>query len=205
MPRPTKILGVGRNYAEHAAELGTEIPKEAPLIFLKPPSALIGEGDTIVLPPESNDVQFEGELVVIIGERARRVPRNRVTDVIAGFACGNDVTARDLQHRDDQWSRAKGFDTFACLGSKVVQLDASDLLLTTRLNGEVRQQARTSQLLRPIDEIVSFISDSMSLEPGDAIYTGTPAGVGRLHPDDVVEVEIEGIGVLSNRVATEEL
>jgi 2-keto-4-pentenoate hydratase/2-oxohepta-3-ene-1,7-dioic acid hydratase in catechol pathway len=199
---PTKILGVGRNYAEHAAELGNEIPAQ-PLIFLKPASALIGEGGTIVLPPESGDVQYEGELVVIIGERCRRIPTNRVKDVIAGVACGNDITARDLQKSDTQWWRAKGFDTFACLGPVVTGVDTADLELTTRVNGEVRQQARTSEMIRGIDDLVSYVSEAVTLEPGDAIYTGTPAGVGSLHDGDVVEVEIESIGTLTNPVALE--
>jgi 2-keto-4-pentenoate hydratase/2-oxohepta-3-ene-1,7-dioic acid hydratase in catechol pathway len=203
MQRPSKIIGVGRNYAEHAAELGNDVPRDNPLIFLKPPSALIEDGDLIVLPPESDNVHFEGELVVVVGRRGRRVPRSEAFELVAGYACGNDVTARDLQQSEEQWTRAKGFDSFAACGPRVAQIDPSDVTITTRVNGEVRQQATTAQLIHPVDKLISFISDTMTLEPGDLIFTGTPAGVGPLHDGDSVEVEIEGIGILQNRVTAQ--
>lgn len=202
VPRPGKIVAVGRNYLEHIRERG-EQPPTGILIFLKPPSAVIGDGDPILLPQESERVDHEGELVVIMGERLSRATASEAVAAIAGYTCGNDVTARDLQSSDDQWTRAKGFDSFAALGPAIATgLDASDLAIETRVNGEVRQRGRTSQLIHPIGELLAYISGVMTLEPGDAIYTGTPSGVGPLHDGDVVEVEIDGIGVLRNPVRT---
>ena len=159
MQRPSKIIGVGRNYAEHAAELGNEPAGDTPLIFLKPPSSFIENGESIVLPPESQNVHYEGELVVVVGQTGRRVPQSAAFEVVAGYACGNDVTARDLQGTDDQCVRAKGFDIFAACGPRIADIDPSDVAITTRVNGEIRQQARTSQLIHPIDKLISFISD----------------------------------------------
>lgn len=198
--RPSKIVGVGLNYATHAREFGWQPPAE-PLIFLKPPSAVIGPGEPILCPPESGQVEFEGELVLVIGRRARRISVTEACAVILGYTCGNDVTARDIQRADGQWTRAKGFDTFAPLGPWIaVGVDASDLLVTTRVNGITRQDDRTSSLIFTVPELVSFISHVMTLEPGDVIFTGTPSGTGAIRPGDVVEVEIEGIGCLKNTV-----
>lgn len=199
VPRPGKIVAVGRNYAEHAREHGAEVPAE-PLLFLKPPSAVIGDGDTIVLPPQSARVEHEGELVAIVGARLDHASPEAALAAVAGYTCGNDVTARDLQHSDSQWTRAKGFDTFAPLGPAVVVADPAGLTITTRVNGEVRQQARTAEMVRGVGELLAYISGVMTLEPGDAVFTGTPAGVGPLRDGDVVEVEIDGIGVLRNPV-----
>jgi 2-keto-4-pentenoate hydratase/2-oxohepta-3-ene-1,7-dioic acid hydratase in catechol pathway len=199
VPRPGKIVAVGRNYADHARELGNEVPAE-PLLFLKPPSAVIHDGDPIVLPPQSHQVEHEGELVAIVGRTLRRATPDEALAAVAGYACGNDVTARDLQKSDSQWTRAKGFDTFAPLGPVVTGVDPSDLTLTTRVNGEVRQQASTRDMVHGVDDLLSYISQVMTLEPGDAVFTGTPAGVGPLVDGDVVEVEIDGVGVLRNPV-----
>jgi len=199
--RPGKIVAVGKNYLDHVREMGGSEPTEEPILFMKPPSAVIGEGDPILLPPQSQRVDYEGELVAVIGTRLRNVDAAAALRGVRGYTCGNDVTARDLQLKDGQWTRAKGFDTFCVLGPTVVEgVDPSDLLLTTRVNGEVRQQARTSQLITPVGELIAFISTVMTLEPGDAVFTGTPAGVGALEEGDVVEVEIEGVGVLRNPV-----
>ncbi len=198
---PTKIIAIGRNYAEHAKELGNDTPPE-PIIFLKPPSALLPPGGTIVRPPQSQRVDYEGELVVVIGKRAHDVKRDRWRDYVLGFTCANDVTARDLQKRDVQFTRAKGFDTFCPIGPCIeTEIDPSDLALTTRVNGQIRQKARTSMMIFPCAVLVEFISSVMTLEAGDVILTGTPAGVGPLAAGDNVEVEIEGIGTLRNHVA----
>jgi len=202
IPR-SKVLGVGRNYADHAAELGNDLPAE-PLVFLKPNTSVIGPGDPIVLPAQSREVHYEGELAIVIGRLCRDVPVERVHEVILGYTCANDVTARDLQRADGQWWRAKGFDTFCPLGPYLVTgLDlaaAGDLGVTTRLDGEVVQQARTSQMVFDIARLVTHISAAMTLLPGDVILTGTPAGVGAITAGQRVEVEIEGFGVLSNPV-----
>lgn len=201
IPR-SKIIGVGRNYADHAAELGNEVPAE-PLLFLKPNTAVIGPGDPIVLPRQSNEVHFEGELAVVIGKLCRDVPAERALDVIFGYTVGNDVTARDLQHTDDQWARAKGFDTFCPLGPWLeTELDPADLALRTVVNGGVRQDARTSKLIFDIPALVTYISAVFTLLPGDVILTGTPAGVGPIVAGDRVEVTVEGIGTLDNRVVS---
>lgn len=198
---PTKIVCIGRNYREHAAELGNEPPKE-PLIFLKPPSAIIALGEAIVCPAVSKRVDHEGELAVVIGKRCRRLkPGDNPLDYVFGYTCVNDVTARDLQKADVQFTRGKGFDTFCPMGPIVVRgIDARDLSLETYVNGERRQAARTSEMIFGLDAIIRFIADVMTLEPGDVIATGTPSGVGPLKAGDVVEVVIEGIGRLRNPV-----
>lgn len=199
--RPTKIVAVGRNYAEHAKELGNETPDE-PIIFLKPPSALLPHEGTIIRPPQSKRVDYEGELVIVIGSRAKNVKADRWRDVVKGFTCGNDVTARDLQKKDVQFTRGKSFDTFCALGPHIeTELDPSDLPLVTRVNGEVKQNGRTSQMVFPCAVLIEFITSVMTLEPGDVIFTGTPSGVGPLNAGDTVEVEIQGIGTLRNHVA----
>jgi 2-keto-4-pentenoate hydratase/2-oxohepta-3-ene-1,7-dioic acid hydratase in catechol pathway len=197
IPR-SKVVGVGRNYAAHAAELGNEVPAE-PLCFLKPNTSVIGPGDPIQLPPQSQDVHYEGELAVVIGRVCREVPAERVSEVVLGYTIANDVTARDLQKADGQWWRAKGFDTFCPLGQYLVtDLDPSDLRIVTRLDGEVVQDGRSSWMIFSVPALVAHVSAAMTLLPGDVILTGTPAGVGPLTEGQRVEVEIEGIGVLSN-------
>lgn len=198
--RPSKILCVGRNYAEHAAELGHEVPAE-PLIFMKPPSSLIGHGEAIVLPAISERVDYEGELAVVIGRRCRHVSEADAMGVIGGYTIMNDVTARDLQKKDGQWTRAKGFDTFAPCGPRVVtDLDPTDLEIKTLVNGELKQHGRTSQFIFSIPRVIAYITSVMTLEEGDVISTGTPSGVGPLKAGDTVEVWVEGIGSLINPV-----
>ena len=200
--RPGKIVAVGRNYPLHAAELGNVVPTE-PLIFLKPPSSVIGDGDAIVLPPESTRVEHEGEIGVVIGRRVRRVTEAEARSAIAGVTCVNDVTARDLQRSDEQWTRAKGFDTFCPLGPRVVAIDPGrldELEVRCRVNGTLRQQGHARDMVFRIATLIAYISRVMTLEPGDLIATGTPAGVGPLVPGDVVEVEIAEVGVLRNPV-----
>jgi 2-keto-4-pentenoate hydratase/2-oxohepta-3-ene-1,7-dioic acid hydratase in catechol pathway len=196
----TKIVAVGRNYAAHAAEHGDEVPSE-PLIFLKPPSAVIGPNEPIVCPPQSAQVEHEAELAVVIGRRARRVTAADAWDYVLGYTCANDVTARDLQRSDGQWSRAKGFDTFAPLGPWIVtDLDPTDLTVACRVNGQMKQQASTVDMVFKIPQLIEYITAAMTLEPGDVILTGTPEGVSPIQPGDHVEVEVEGIGVLRNPV-----
>jgi 2-keto-4-pentenoate hydratase/2-oxohepta-3-ene-1,7-dioic acid hydratase in catechol pathway len=198
---PTKIVCVGRNYADHAKELGNEAPPE-PIIFLKPPSALLDPEGTIVRPPQSQRVDFEGELAIVIGREAKNVKAAAWRDYVLGFACANDVTARDLQKKDGQFTRGKGFDTFCPIGPCVeTELDVASLRVTTRVNGETRQDGSTSQMIFSCAFLIEFITAVMTLLPGDVILTGTPAGVGPLNAGDTVEVEIEGIGVLRNVVA----
>ncbi|HEX8430636.1 MAG TPA: fumarylacetoacetate hydrolase family protein [Longimicrobium sp.] len=201
LPHPSKIVCVGRNYLEHARELGNDVP-ERPLIFLKPSSSLIGEGDAIVLPAASNQVEHEGEIALVIGTRARNVSAADAWDYVAGVAPLNDVTARDLQKTDGQWTRAKGFDTFCPLGTPVpvATEDREGLEVICRVNGEVRQQGRASEMAFSIPVLIEYISAVMTLEPGVVIATGTPAGISMLSPGDVVEVEIPGVGKLSNPV-----
>ncbi|HEY0077987.1 MAG TPA: fumarylacetoacetate hydrolase family protein [Pyrinomonadaceae bacterium] len=198
---PSKIVCVGRNYRDHAAELGNPMPSE-PLLFLKPPSALVGDGDAIELPPYSERVEHEGELGVVIGRRASRL--SETDDALAyvfGYTCVNDVTARDLQRKDVQFTRAKSFDTFCPAGPFVVSgLDPADLLVETRVGGQTRQSGRTSAMAFPVPFLIRYISHVMTLEPGDLISTGTPAGVGPIVEGDTVEVEVEGVGVLRNTV-----
>jgi len=199
---PTKIIGVGLNYRDHAEELKMPIPDE-PLIFLKPSTALIGPEDYILLPPESREVHYEGELAVVIGKELYR-PHSlkEAEEAIFGYTCFNDVTARDLQRKDGQWTRSKSFNTFAPAGPYIVKnLDVSDLRIQTRVNGKVVQDSSTRELIFKPVELVYFIAQIMTLNPGDIIATGTPPGVGPLKPGDVVEVEIEGIGVLRNYVS----
>jgi 2-keto-4-pentenoate hydratase/2-oxohepta-3-ene-1,7-dioic acid hydratase in catechol pathway len=193
---------VGRNYREHAAELGNAVPDAEPLLFLKAPSSLVIDGSDIVLPPESARVDYEGELALVIGRRVKRWPQERWLDALAGVCCANDVTARDLQKKDGQFARAKSFDTFCPIGPAIVPgIDPSDLALETRVNGAVRQSSRTSQMVFSPAFLVAYVSRMMTLLPGDLILTGTPAGIGALSAGDRVEVEIEGVGVLANRVA----
>ena len=200
-PRPSKIVCVGRNYLEHARELGNEVP-ERPLLFFKPPSSLVSDGDAIVLPPESAQVEHEGEIAVVIGARARHVTVENAMRYVAAFAPLNDVTARDLQKTDGQWTRAKGFDTFCPIGTFVpaAEVDVASLEVICRVNGQVRQHGYARDMAFDIPTLVSYISGIMTLEPGDVIATGTPAGVGPLRPGDRVEVEIPGVGTLYNPV-----
>jgi len=198
---PSKVVAIGRNYAEHARELGNEPPAE-PLIFLKPSTSVIGPGDAIIRPAElSERVDFEGELAIVFGRLCRDVPAARVPEVIFGYTCANDVTARDLQAKDGQWTRAKGFDTFCPLGPWIeTALDPADGQLTTAVNGEIKQDSRTSLLIHDIATLVSYVTSVMTMIPGDVLLTGTPAGIGPLVAGDSVAVTIEGIGTLANRV-----
>ena len=197
---PSKVLGFGRNYAEHAKELGNEVP-DIPVVFLKPSTSVIGPGDPIVYPALSQEVHFEGELAVVIGRLCREVPIERVPEVVLGFTCANDVTARDLQRSDNQWARAKGFDTFCPLGPWIdTDVDPAGLSIRTTVNGELRQDGTTADMLRGVAECVAFVSAAMTLLPGDVILTGTPAGVGPITAGDEVAVRIGGIGTLTNRV-----
>lgn len=197
---PSKILCVGRNYVEHAKELGNEVPK-VPLIFMKPPSSIIANGDTIFLPPQSTQVEHEAELVVVIGRKTKNVTTETAKEYIFGYTIGNDVTARDLQKTDGQWTRAKGFDTFCSFGPWIdTEFDPSDAVVTCRVNGQMRQMASTRDMVFNVGTLIAYISSVMTLEPGDLLFTGTPAGVGELKNSDVVDVEIEGLGKLSNSV-----
>jgi len=197
---PSKVVAIGKNYADHAREMGSEPPAE-PVLFLKPSTSVIGPGGAISYPRLSNHVDFEGELAIVIGRLCREVPRERVPEVILGYTCANDVTARDLQKSDGQWARAKGFDTFCPIGPWIdTDVDPADLAITTTVNGAVKQNARTSLLLHDVTELVVFVSAAMTLLPGDVILTGTPAGVGPLSPGDEVAVTIERIGTLTNTV-----
>jgi 2-keto-4-pentenoate hydratase/2-oxohepta-3-ene-1,7-dioic acid hydratase in catechol pathway len=201
-PPPSKIVAVGRNYREHAAELGNLVPDEEPLLFLKAPSSLVVGGGEIVLPPESSRVDYEGELALVIGRRIKSWPQARWLEALAGVCCANDVTARDLQKKDGQFARAKSFDTFCPIGPAIAAgVDASDLAIETRVNGAVKQSSRTSNMVFSPAFLVAYVSRMMTLLPGDLILTGTPAGVGPLAPGDRVEVEIEKVGILTNRVA----
>jgi 2-keto-4-pentenoate hydratase/2-oxohepta-3-ene-1,7-dioic acid hydratase in catechol pathway len=197
---PSKLMCVGRNYAAHAAEWGMDVPAE-PLLFLKPSTAVIGPGDPIELLPISTRVDYEGELAVVIGRLARHVRAEDTYRYILGYTCANDVTLRDLQRTEDQWARAKGFDGSCPLGPWVeTELDPNDIRVETRLNGEIRQGAQTSDMVFGVAELIEYITEFMTLLPGDVLLTGTPEGVGRLAQGDVVEVEVDGIGTLSNPV-----
>lgn len=202
---PSKVIGIGKNYAEHAREMGGEAPDE-PVVFSKPSTTVIGPGETVAYPEKlSQRVDYEGELAVVIGRMCREVPAARAAEVILGYTCGNDVTARDLQQRDGQWTRGKGFDTFCPLGPWIeTSADPADLAITTMVNGEVRQDARTSLLIHDIPTLIEYVSQVMTLLPGDVILTGTPAGVGPLEIGDEVSVTIESIGTLTNRVVSRE-
>jgi 2-keto-4-pentenoate hydratase/2-oxohepta-3-ene-1,7-dioic acid hydratase in catechol pathway len=199
---PTKIVCVGRNYSEHAKELGNEVPSE-PLIFLKPPSSLIASGDAIVYPALSQRVDFEGELGVVIGRRARNVKAEDAAGFIVGYTCVNDVTARDLQRKDGQWTRGKGFDTFCAAGpclAPAEEVDFASLRVRTLVDGVVKQDGSVGDMIFSLGAIIAFVTAFMTLEPGDIIATGTPPGVGPLTPGSIVRVEIDGIGVLENPV-----
>ena len=200
---PGKIVCVGRNYAEHVKETNAEVPT-TPLLFLKPPSAVIGPYQTIFIPPQSLQVDHEAELAVVVGKNARWVQPEEASQFIFGYTVGNDVTARDLQRKDGQWTRSKGFDTFCPLGPWVdTAFNPADAMITCHVNGELRQMASTHDMIFHIDQLIAYISSIMTLEPGDVLMTGTPAGISPLHPGDVVEVSIDGIGKLRNNVAIE--
>jgi len=200
---PSKILCVGRNYVEHAKELGNEVPK-IPLIFMKPPSSIIANGDTIILPPQSAQVEHEGELVVVIGKRGRHITPENARKHILGYTIGNDVTARDLQKSDGQWTRAKGFDTFCPFGPWIdTEFDPADAVVTCRVNGQMRQMASTRDMVFNVGVLISYVSSVMTLDPGDLVFTGTPSGVGQLKDGDEVAVEIEGLGEIKNKVKSE--
>lgn len=201
--RPSKIIGIGRNYVAHARELGNDMPA-VPIIFFKPTTALIGPGETILLPGVSNQVEFEAEIGVVIERRIRNADAGAAERAIGGYVCVNDVTCRDLQKTDGQWGRAKGFDTFCPVGPRVgTGLDWRGLELICRVNGSERQRAKATDMHFSIPELVAFVSGIMTLEPGDLIATGTPAGTAALRDGDVVEVEIPGVGILSNPVRAE--
>jgi 2-keto-4-pentenoate hydratase/2-oxohepta-3-ene-1,7-dioic acid hydratase in catechol pathway len=201
--QPSKIVCVGRNYAAHAKELGNEVPKQ-PLLFLKPSSSIIGHDETIVMPGASQQVEYESEIGVVIGRQARKVSAADAMSYVRGFTCANDVTARDLQKVDGQWGRAKGFDTFCPVGPRVAEdVDWTNLTVIGRVNGMERQRGSVHDMIFSIPVLIEYISGIMTLEPGDLILTGTPEGVGKLAPGDVVEVEIPGVGVLRNTVRGE--
>ncbi len=199
LPR-SKVVGIGRNYAAHAAELGHEVPDE-PMMFIKPNTSVVGPGDPVFYPSQSSEVHFEGELCVVIGRICRDVAPDRVPDVVYGYTVGNDVTARDLQRKDKQFTRSKGFDSFCPLGPWIeTELDPSDLRVTTHLNGDLQQDGTTKDLIFDVPSLVSYVSSVMTLLPGDVIMTGTPEGVGPMQVGDEVEVTVAGIGSLTNKV-----
>lgn len=197
IPR-SKVIGIGRNYADHAREMGGEPPAQ-PMMFLVPNTAVVGPGDPVVMPAGAREISYEAELAVVIGRIAKDVPRERVAEVVYGYTCANDVTARDWQRGDGQWARAKGFDTSKPLGPWIVtDLDVSDLRIQSRVDGETRQDGRTADMIFDVETLVSYVSAAFTLLPGDVILTGTPAGVGLVEPGQRVEVEVEGIGTLGN-------
>jgi 2-keto-4-pentenoate hydratase/2-oxohepta-3-ene-1,7-dioic acid hydratase in catechol pathway len=199
LPR-SKVVGIGKNYAAHAAEMGGEVPDE-PLMFLKPNTSVVGPGDPVFYPRQTEELHFEGELAVVIGRICRDVPKEKYADVIHGYTVGNDVTARDLQRKDGQFTRAKGFDSFCPLGPWIeTDLDVSDLRVQTYLNGEVKQDGRTADLIFDVPTLIAHVTSVMTLLPGDVILTGTPEGVGPMNAGDEVEVSIQGIGNLTNKV-----
>jgi len=203
MNRPSKIVCVGRNYVDHAKELGNEVPKE-PLIFLKPPSSVVGGGAAIVLPPASQRVEFEGEIGVVVGKTLRHATEADARGAVRGVVALNDVTARDLQRSDGQWTRAKGFDTFCPIGNEAnPPADLASLEVVTHVNGEERQRGRASDMVFAIPALLAYISRVMTLEPGDVVATGTPAGVGPLNPGDEVEVQVVGLSSVRNSVEAE--
>ena len=194
------MIAIGLNYRDHANELNMPVP-EYPIVFLKPPTSVIEDGDDIILPPQTQELHYEGELGIVISRQVKNVPASDADRYIAGFTCANDVTARDLQRKDGQWTRAKSFDTFCPLGPRIVKdVDPGKLGIMTRVNGQIRQQSTTANMIFSVYELVSFISGIMTLLPGDVIITGTPPGVGQLYPGDTVEIDIENIGVLKNTV-----
>ena len=197
---PSKVVAIGKNYADHASEMDSDVPQQ-PLVFLKPSTAVCASGDTIAYPPSSSRVDYEGELAVVIGRLCRDVPESRAMEVVFGYTCANDVTARDQQATDGQWSRAKGYDSFCPLGPWIeTDISPEDLQITTTLNGETKQDGRTKQIVHKIPQLITYITSCMTLLPGDVILTGTPAGVGPMQVGDEVAVEIEGIGRLVNTV-----
>lgn len=199
--RPSKIVCVGRNYAEHAKELGNEVPKE-PLLFLKAPSSILGNNEKIVIPQQSEQVEHEGELGIVIGKKCKNLAENdNPFEYVLGYICLNDVTARDLQHKDVQFTRAKSFDTFCPISNFIeTDLDVSDIRVTTKVNGIIKQDGRTSQMVFPVSFLIKYISNQMTLNPGDIIATGTPSGVSKLNSGDICEIEIEGLDILENSV-----
>jgi 2-keto-4-pentenoate hydratase/2-oxohepta-3-ene-1,7-dioic acid hydratase in catechol pathway len=199
IPR-SKVVGIGRNYAAHAAELGNDLPSE-PLMFIKPNTAVVGPGDPVFYPRQTKNLQFEGELAVVIGRICRDVTADKVADVVYGYTVANDVTARDLQKSDVQFTRAKGFDSFCPLGPWIeTELDTADLRVQTHLNGDVKQDGTTKDMIFDVATLVAHVSSVMTLLPGDVILTGTPEGVGTMNPGDEVDVTIDGIGTLTNKV-----
>lgn len=201
IPR-SKVVGIGRNYAAHAAEMGSELPSE-PLMFIKPNTSVVGPNDPVFYPKQTKELHYEGELAVVIGRICRDVAPDRVADVIYGYTIGNDVTARDLQRSDVQFTRAKGFDSFCPLGPWIeTELDVSDLRLQTHLNGDLKQDGSTKDLIFDVPTLVAHVSSVMTLLPGDVILTGTPEGVGPMNPGDEVDVTISGIGTLTNKVVS---
>jgi 2-keto-4-pentenoate hydratase/2-oxohepta-3-ene-1,7-dioic acid hydratase in catechol pathway len=201
-PRPSKIVCIGRNYVDHAKELGNPVPDTEPLFFLKPPSSLIGDGDSIILPPQSQRVEFEGEIGVIVGATLWRASEDEARAAVRAVVAVNDVTARDLQRKDSQWTRAKGFDTFCAVGRPYAgPFDLARLEVVTRVNGAERQRGSASEMIFSIPFCLSFVSHVMTLEPGDLVATGTPAGVGPLSSGDIVEVEVAGFSSVRNSVA----
>ena len=197
---PSKVVAIGLNYRDHAKEFNMPIP-DYPILFLKPPTSVIENGDDIIFPPQTQELHYEGELGIVISAQARNVPASEADGYIAGYTCANDVTARDLQRMDGQWTRAKSFDTFCPLGPRIVKdVNPGKLHIVTRVNGKVRQQSTTANMIFNVYELVSFVSVVMTLLPGDVIITGTPPGVGPIVPGDTVEIEIENIGTLKNKV-----
>ena len=194
------MVAIGLNYRDHAKEFNMPIP-DHPILFLKPPTSVIENGDDIIFPPQTQELHYEGELGIVISAQARNVPASEADRYIAGYTCANDVTARDLQRMDGQWTRAKSFDTFCPLGPRIVKdVNPGKLHIVTRVNGKVRQQSTTANMIFNVYELVSFVSVVMTLLPGDVIITGTPPGVGPIVPGDTVEIEIENIGTLKNKV-----
>lgn len=203
MFKPSKIIAIGLNYFDHAKELNMPVP-DHPIMFLKPPTSVIENGQDIIFPAQSKEVHYEGELAVVIKDKIRNISREEAKAHIKGYTCANDVTARDLQKIDGQWTRAKSFDTFCPLGPRIVnEIDPLNLKIETRVNGQIKQSSNTKNMVFNVFELISYISTIMTLMPGDIIITGTPPGVGRLKAGDTVEVEIEGIGKLTNKVANE--
>ena len=197
---PSKIICIARNYVAHAQERQAVVP-EVPLLFLKPPSSIIGTEDIIILPPQSQQVEHEAELVVVIGKNGRWIPPDDALNYVLGYTIGNDVTARDLQGRDGQWTRAKGFDTFCPIGPWMeTEFDPADAMITCHVNGEMRQMASTRDMVFSVRQLIAYASSVMTVNPGDILFTGTPAGIGPISPGDIVEVTIEGIGTLRNAV-----
>ena len=198
--KPSKIVAVGLNYIDHAQEMKMDLPKQ-PVIFLKPPSAIIYNKESIVYPPQTSELHYEAELAVVIKDRIKNIAEEEALDHVLGFTCANDVTARDLQRMDVQWSRAKSFDSFCPVGPRIVsEIDPNNLAIKLYLNGELKQSSNTANLIFKVNYLIAFISQVMTLEPEDLILTGTPAGIGPMQVGDVVEVEIEKIGKLVNRV-----